>query len=222
MCAKWRDRVSYNMQTRNVNRRVEQREVRMSMKPWQCVLKRCLDVVCALVGLVMLSPVFLVICIALWLQGEGSVLFSQERIGRGGRPFRIYKFRTMRPDAEPDGSQILYTEGDERQTKVGAFLRNHHLDELPQFWNVLTGEMSMVGYRPERRYFIDRIMEHDSRYQHLFQMRPGVTSEATLYNGYTDTMEKMLERLNMDLRYLETATLCTDMRIILRTFGAMI
>ncbi|MBR1732896.1 MAG: sugar transferase [Alloprevotella sp.] len=208
------------MQTKTVNRRTEQREVRLAMKPWQRSVKRVLDILCALVGLIFLSPIFLAAYIALKMQGDGPVIFSQERIGRDGKPFRIFKFRTMHTDAEADGPQ-LYTEGDDRLTKVGAFLRNHHIDELPQFWNVLIGDMSMVGYRPERQYFIDQIMEQDSRYRYLFHMRPGVTSEATLYNGYTDTMEKMLERLNMDLRYMETASLRKDILIMLKTFGVM-
>ncbi|MBR1712012.1 MAG: sugar transferase [Alloprevotella sp.] len=208
------------MQTKTVNRRTEQREVRLAMKPWQRIMKRVLDILCALVGLIFLSPIFLAAYIALKLQGDGPVIFSQERIGRSGKPFRIFKFRTMHTDAEADGPQ-LYTEGDSRLTKVGAFLRDHHIDELPQFWNVLVGDMSMVGYRPERQFFIDQIMEQDPRYRYLFQMRPGVTSEATLYNGYTDTMEKMLERLNMDLRYMETATLRKDILIMLKTFGVM-
>ena len=129
---------------------------------------------------------------------------------------------TQLADAEPDGKPKLQQEGDARLTPVGRFLRRHHLDELPQLWNVLRGDMSLVGYRPERQYFIDQIMERDPRYADLFQMRPGVTSEATVYNGYTDTMEKMLERLNMDLHYLETASLRKDFSIIFHTFSAVI
>ena len=106
---------------------------------------------------------------------------------------------------------------DPRLTPVGEFLRIHHLDELPQLWNVLVGDMSMVGYRPERKYFIEQIMQHDARYPYLYQMRPGITSEATLYNGYTNSMEMMLERLNMDLRYLEKGNPWTDVKIMCRT-----
>ena len=168
--------------------------------------------------LICLCPVFLIIYIALLLQRDGNPIFAQERVGKGGKPFNIYKFRTMRIDAET-GTPLLAQKGDDRLTPVGKFLRNHHLDELPQLWNVLKGDMSFVGYRPERKFFIDQIMQHDVRYEFLYQMRPGITSDATIYNGYTDTMEKMLERLSMDLRYLETASLKGDVIIILKTLG---
>lgn len=122
----------------------------------------------------------------------------------------------MRVGAE-EGTPQLTEQNDERVTKIGRFLRNHHLDELPQLWNVLVGDMSFIGYRPERQYFIDRIMEHDNRYEQLYKMRPGVTSYATLYNGYTDTMEKMLKRLEYDLYYLEHHSMLFDMKILYLT-----
>ncbi len=133
----------------------------------------------------------------------GPAIFRQERIGRFGRPFNIYKFRSMTVDAEKNGPQLCSHKKDERLTRIGKFLRKHHLDELPQLWNVLCGDMSFIGPRPERKFYIDQIMERDPRYKNLYQIRPGVTSYATLYNGYTDTMEKMLRRLDMDLYYLE-------------------
>lgn len=208
------------MQVKEVNRRTAGGEVVFVMSRWQRALKRAFDIVCGLLGLILSSPIFIVASIAILTEGGGSVFYSQERIGKGGKPFKIRKFRTMREDAESDGPQLAQ-ECDARLTRVGRFLRKHHLDELPQFWNVLLGEMSMVGYRPERQYFIDKIMEQDGRYKCLYAIRPGVTSEATIYNGYTDTMEKMLERLNMDLHYMETATLKGDLVIILKTFGIM-
>lgn len=119
-------------------------------------------------------------------------------------------------DAEEDVPQLT-EQNDERVTKVGRFLRSHHLDELPQLWNVLKGDMSFIGYRPERQYFIDQIMEHNERYAMLYQMRPGVTSYATLYNGYTDTMEKMLKRLEYDLYYLEHHSMLLDIKILYLT-----
>lgn len=200
------------------NRRNDSTFIPVCMTSWQLAVKRGFDVVCAVVGLVVLSPVFLIIYLALLVQRKGSPIFSQERIGMGGEPFLIYKFRSMRPDAE-NGTPMLTQKQDERHTPIGQFLCKHHLDELPQLWNVLKGDMSFVGYRPERQYFINQIMQHDVRYQFLYQMRPGITSDATIYNGYTDTMEKMLERLSMDLHYLETASLKGDIIIILKTLG---
>lgn len=204
------------MQFISVNRRTACRPVEMGMGKMASTLKRTMDIVLSLVGLLLSSPVFLIIFIALKLQNEGSVIYRQERIGRGGQPFDILKFRTMSVDAEADGPKLEEAD-DPRLTKVGAYLRSHHLDELPQLWNVLKGDMSMVGYRPERDYFIRQIMAQDARYACLYQMRPGITSEATLYNGYTNSMEKMLERLNMDLRYLEVGTPWTDVKIMFRT-----
>ena len=151
------------------------------------------------------------------MQDDGPVVFRQERIGRGGRPFDILKFRTMKVDSEQDGVPQLAERDDQRLTPVGRFLREHHLDELPQLWNVLVGDMSFVGPRPERRYFIDQIMKENSDYEYLYQIRPGVTSMATIYNGYTDSMEKMLIRLQMDLEYLQKRSLMLDLKIIRTT-----
>lgn len=200
------------------NRRNDSTFIPVRMTSWQLAVKRFFDVVCAVVGLIVLSPLFLLIYILLKVQRKGSPIFSQERIGMGGKPFLIYKFRSMHEGAE-NGTPMLTQKQDDRHTPIGRFLCKHHLDELPQLWNVLKGDMSFVGYRPERKFFIDQIMQHDVRYEFLYQMRPGITSDATIYNGYTDTMEKMLERLSMDLRYLETASLKGDVIIILKTLG---
>ena len=176
--------------------------IKDGMNVCERAVKRCLDVMGACVGLVLLSPVFLLIYLLLKKQGYGSAIFSQERIGYKGLPFRIYKFRTMCEESEVDGLPRLAEKDDVRLTPVGKYLRVYHLDELPQLWNVLKGDMSFVGPRPERRYFIDLIMEETSDYEYIYLMRPGLTSKATLHNGYTDTMEKMLIRLRMDLVYL--------------------
>ncbi|MBR4297274.1 MAG: sugar transferase [Bacteroidaceae bacterium] len=200
------------------NRRNDTEFIPVHMASWQLALKRTFDFVCALLGIIVFSPLFIVIYVALLTQRDGSPIFSQERIGMKGRPFNIYKFRTMHVGAE-NGTPILAQKEDARLTPFGRFLRKHHLDELPQLWNVLKGDMSFVGYRPERQYFINQIMKHDVRYEFLYQMRPGITSDATIYNGYTDTMEKMLERLSMDLHYLKTASLTGDVIIILKTLG---
>ena len=185
-------------------------------------VKRFSDIVCSIVGLILLSPVFLVIAILMKRQKNGTIFFRQERIGYGGKPFMIYKFRTMSSVIEDDGPQLVAKSDSTCSTPLELFLRDHHLDELPQLWNVLKGDMSLVGPRPERRYFIDKIMEHDRRYTLIFEMRPGLTSEATLYNGYTDTMDKMLRRLQMDIDYLESRTLWLDAKFIFKTFATIL
>ena len=190
--------------------------------PAGSVMKRTMDILVSGAGLIVLSPVFLAIWAAIRLEGPGKAIFSQERIGLHGKPFTLFKFRSMVPDAEHDGVPALCGETDNRLTKVGAFIRHHHLDELPQLWNVLKGDMSMVGYRPERRYFIEKIKAENPDYERLFQIRPGVFSYATLYNGYTDTMEKMLRRLEMDLDYLDHWSLWTDVKIIFLTAVAIV
>lgn len=184
--------------------------------------KRLTDIVVSGLGMIILSPVFLVAAIAIRIESPGGSIFSQERIGYKGKPFILYKFRSMVRNAENNGVPALCAEEDARLTRVGAFLRNHHLDELPQLWNVFTGDMSMVGYRPEREYFIERIKEHNPDYSRLFAMRPGVFSYATLYNGYTATMDKMLVRLKMDLEYLDNWTLWMDIKIIFLTAVAIL
>ena len=184
--------------------------------------KRLTDIVVSGLGMIILSPVYLVAAIAIRIESPGGSIFSQERIGYKGKPFTLYKFRSMVRNAENNGVPALCAEEDARLTKVGAFLRNHHLDELPQLWNVFTGDMSMVGYRPEREYFIERIKEHNPDYSRLFAMRPGVFSYATLYNGYTATMDKMLVRLKMDLEYLDNWTLWTDIKIMFLTAVAIL
>ena len=129
-----------------------------------------------------------------------------------------FKFRSMILDAEKDGPALYKHKKDKRLTRVGKFLRDYHLDELPQLWNVFRGDMSFVGPRPERKYYINQITEQDARYPYLYQIRPGVTSYATLYNGYTDTIEKMLRRLELDLYYLEHRSLWFDIKILANTF----
>ena len=193
-----------------------------AMRPWQRCVKRVTDFVCALFGIVVLSPLFLIIAVEKKKKKNGPVFFSQKRIGYGGKPFTIYKFRTLSTVVEDEGPQLIAKSDSVKSTRFERFLREHHLDELPQLWNVLIGDMSLVGPRPERKYYIDQIMQHTHDYMLIYQMRPGLTSEATLYNGYTDTMEKMLKRLDMDLRYLENRSLGLDMKIILSTVYGML
>lgn len=186
----------------------------------QRAVKRLFDITFSLLGIVLASPICLVIAVMLKRQKNGPVIFSQERIGYKGRPFVIYKFRTMsEPEKEP---QLVAKCQEGQSTKTERFLREHHLDELPQLWNVLKGDMSFVGPRPERKYYIDKIMERDPSYELIYEMRPGLTSEATLYNGYTDTMEKMLVRLHMDTDYLKRRSLMLDASIVAKTFFSIV
>ena len=186
--------------------------------------KRIFDLLVATITLLVFSPLMLVCYIAIKLDDGGPAVYAQERIGRFGRTFKIYKFRSMRVDAEKMGPQLSAQQGqgDNRLTKVGRFIRAHHLDELPQLWNVFCGDMSFIGPRPERMFFINQILEYDRRYTYLYQIRPGVTSYATLYNGYTDTMEKMLKRLEYDLYYLGHRSWWFDIKILWLTFWKIV
>ena len=200
---------------------VAQVEYRDAMSTCQRAVKRLVDIVVSFFGIVLLFPVLAVICLVLLLT-SGSAIYKQERVGYKGKPFTIYKFRTMKIDAEKHGIPRTAKERREQMTRVGQFLCDHHLDELPQMFNVLNGDMSLVGPRPERAVFIDEIMRVDSRYVHIYKMRPGLTSNATLYNGYTDSMEKMITRLDMDLEYLATRSLWGDFVIVCKTAFSII
>ena len=200
----------------NMDKTQEKQEYRDGMNAMQRAVKRMLDILFSLVGMLLLSPMYLYIYVRLRMQGDGPVIFKQERIGYDGRPFFILKYRTMRlgtGDEEPN----LACKNDERLTPFGRFLRERHLDELPQLLNVLRGEMSFVGPRPERKFFIDKIMKENPDYKYVYLMSPGLTSPASVYNGYTDTMEKMLKRLEMDLEYLPHRSLLYDFKILFIT-----
>ena len=194
------------------------------MNSFERNVKRLVDLMISSIMLILTSPLFLLSYILIKLDDGGPAIYRQVRLGRFGRPFYIYKFRSMRLDAEKFGPALSHAGGDDdpRLTRVGKFLRAHHLDELPQLWNVFCGDMAFIGYRPERKFFIDQIMEHDPRYSFLYQIRPGVTSYATLYNGYTDTMEKMLRRLNYDLYYLEHRSFWFDIKTLWLTFISIV
>ena len=181
------------------------------------VMKRVFDFIASLIGLIVFSPFMAIIYLCIKREDGGPAIFKQERIGHNGKACMLYKFRSMTMTAEADGKPALCQKEDKRLTKIGKFLREHHLDELPQLWNVLKGEMSFVGPRPERKYFVDKIISVNPDYELLYCLRPGLFSPATLYNGYTDTMEKMLRRLNMDLAYMEKHTLWLDTKIIFLT-----
>ncbi len=192
------------------------------MTTFERTVKRAIDCILAFILLIVFSPLFLICWIAVKLEDGGPAIYRQERIGRFGRPFNILKFRSMKVDAETSGPALYSGDKDERLTKVGRFLRAHHLDELPQLWNVFMGDMAFVGPRPERKFYIDQISKVDPRYYFLYQIRPGVTSYATLRNGYTDSMEKMLTRLEYDLYYLKHRSWWFDIRILGMTFLSIV
>ena len=191
------------------------------MADWELVIKHTFDVCVAAVMMILLSPLFLIIALLVHLDSPGPILYRQERIGFRGQAFNILKFRSMYVDAE-DGTPLLSQVGDTRITKIGRFLRKYRLDELPQLLNILRGEMSIVGPRPERPYFVKQIMKQAPYYCLLYKVRPGLTSWGPVKVGYTDTMEKMLQRLMYDITYTENMSLALDIKILLRTIGVLV
>ena len=185
-------------------------------------IKRAFDIVTSLLGTILLSPLLAIIALQVKLSSKGPVLYTQERIGLYGVPFRILKFRTMIDNAEADGLPHLTLDNDPRITKIGRWLRKYRLDELPQLWNILRGEMSVVGPRPERPYFIEQIMADAPYYCLIYKVRPGLTSWGPIRVGYTDTMEKMIERLNCDIVYVENMSLLLDLKIMFFTIGVIL
>lgn len=183
-------------------------------------IKRAFDVVFSLIALVLFSPVYLLVALAVWSTSRGPIFYRQERIGLHGIPFNIIKFRTMHIHAENDTPQ-LSLHNDPRVTRVGKILRKYRLDELPQFWNILRGEMSIVGPRPERRYFINQIEEKAPYYCMIYKIRPGLTSWGPIRVGYTDTLDKMIRRLNYDIVYMENMSLGLDLKILFYTLGVI-
>jgi exopolysaccharide biosynthesis polyprenyl glycosylphosphotransferase len=179
-------------------------------------IKLLTDKVIAALVLVLFSPLYLYIALNIKADSEGAIFFRQERIGYRGKPFTILKFRTMYAGSEKQGP-LLTERGDKRITKFGRFLRKYRLDEIPQFWNVLKGDMSLVGPRPEQRYYIDRIVEKAPYYYLLHNVRPGITSLGMVKYGYADTVDKMIERLDYDILYYENMSLMLDITILLHT-----
>ena len=187
------------------------------MPVWQRVVKRAFDIVASAMALVVLSPVFLVCAIIVKATSKGPVFYVQERIGKGGKPFKMAKFRSMRVDAESNGTPQLSSDDDPRITRFGKFMRKVRLDEIPQFWTVLKGDMSLVGYRPERQYFIDKIMERAPYYSLLLMVKPGITSWGEVKYGYAENVDEMVERLKYDVLYIENVSLALDIKILIYT-----
>ncbi|MFT6844167.1 MAG: exopolysaccharide biosynthesis polyprenyl glycosylphosphotransferase [Flavobacteriales bacterium] len=186
------------------------------MQPWQFSLKRIFDVFISIFAIIFLSPVFIIVGVLVKYTSKGPMLFKQERIGLYKAPFLIYKFRSMSVDAEKNGPQ-LSSDTDNRITPIGKFLRKTRLDEFPQFFNVLKGDMSMVGPRPERQFFIDQIVKEAPHYAHLHKVKPGITSWGQVKYGYAENVKQMVQRLKYDVLYIENMSFAMDLKILFYT-----
>lgn len=192
-------------------------EVDFEVMPyWQKFIKRSIDILFGMIGLVIFLPFFIIISIAIKLDTEGPIFFMQDRVGFKGIPFKIIKFRSMYTNAEKNGPQ-LSNDDDDRRTKVGKFLRKTRLDELPQFYNVLIGQMSLVGPRPERQFFIDQIVTKAPLYNRLQRVKPGLTSWGQVKFGYAENVNQMVDRMKYDIFYLENMSLALDIKILINT-----
>ncbi|MBI5219329.1 MAG: sugar transferase [Bacteroidia bacterium] len=191
------------------------------MPMWQKNFKRVIDAVVSAIAMIILIPVYIFLAIGVKMSSKGPILYSHERIGRYGKPFTIYKFRSMGQDAEKNGPALSSKE-DNRITPFGKFMRKSRMDEFPQFYNVLIGDMSLVGPRPERQFFIDQIIQIAPHYLHLHKVRPGITSWGQVKYGYAENVEQMIERLKYDIIYLENMSLYLDFKILIYTVKTVV
>lgn len=192
-------------------------EVKDDLMPhWQFVTKRLMDIVASFIAILILIPVYITLMILVKCSSKGPIFFLQERIGKDAVPFNIIKFRTMVTDAEKEGPQ-LSSSNDARITKIGRFMRKVRLDEIPQFWNVIKGDMSLVGPRPERQFFIDQIAEREPQFLQLTKVKPGITSWGQVKYGYAENVDQMLQRMKFDMLYLKNMSISLDLKILLYT-----
>lgn len=191
------------------------------MPAWQMSLKRMIDIVASLVAIILLLPIYIFTALGVKISSQGPIIYKQERIGLHGRPFQMYKFRSMFKDAEKSGPS-LSSENDDRITKFGRFLRKVRLDEIPQFFSVFIGDMSLVGPRPERQYYIDQIVKRAPHYRLLQKVKPGITSWGQVKFGYASTVDEMIERLKYDILYIENMSLAMDLKILIYTVKIVI
>jgi sugar transferase (PEP-CTERM system associated) len=189
---------------------------------WTRFWKRLIDLALATVGFILASPLTLLTALAVYLESDGPVLYCQERVGENGHTFMVYKFRSMRPDAEEHGRPIWARDNDERITRVGRFIRTTRLDELPQLWNVLRGDMSFVGPRPERPYFVRQLAEEIPFYQQRHAVKPGVTGWAQVKYQYGSSVEDAMEKLRYDLYYIKHLSIALDLSIVFDTVKVII
>ncbi|MCB9185477.1 MAG: sugar transferase [Flavobacteriales bacterium] len=191
------------------------------LEPWQLVTKRAADIVISSLALIILSPIYLFTALGVRFSSPGPIFYKQERVGKGGKPFYIIKFRSMVVDAEKSGP-ALSSDNDPRITSFGRFMRKVRLDEIPQFFNVLIGDMSLVGPRPERQFFIDQIVQKAPHYTHLLKVKPGITSWGMVKYGYAENVDEMIRRMKFDLLYIENMSILVDIKILIYTIQTVL
>jgi len=191
------------------------------LTPGEKIIKLLFDKFFSIFMIFILAPFFLILSLLVLFSSKGPIIYSQKRLGRKGKEFSIYKFRSMYKDSEKKGPQLSY-KGDNRITKIGKIMRKTRMDELPQFINVLKGDMSIVGPRPERKYYFEKIMKEEPNYKYLLKVKPGITSIGIVKYGYAENIKQMIERMKYDLIYIENISLINDFKILILTIIVMI